>query len=69
MFDFSPWLSQLYEFNLQSTVVWGGIYEDEKLDKMVAQIVIKSLLNFKGKSLYKKKADTSVFSSKTKNIT
>ena len=35
---------------------------------MVAQIVIKTLVRYSGNCLYKKKAETSVFSSPTKNI-
>ena len=71
MFDFSLWLPQIYENNLQDTFVWDtDSLPYQKLEKMVAQIVIKSLFNGnKGSCFYKKKDESSVFSSETKNIT
>ena len=39
MLDFSPWLSELYELNLQDTVVIDSL---EKVENLVAQIVTKT---------------------------
>lgn len=74
MQEYAPWLTGLYQNNMEDTVVWDFNKETktfEKKEKLIAEIVNKSGIkrSIIGYPLYKTKVDVLTISSKTKNIT